>query len=109
MLTECRIFCKKVSWPEQDRQRFGGHDGVVFRRGKVRDAEGVPQDNVFVVDALGGVRGDPGGEVGVCGVGLAARLRNVAAGRMQLVVGVCFRGESVFCTFVHGPDRTHIE
>lgn len=55
----------------------------------MRDAKGVPQDNVLVVDALGWVRGDPGGEIGVRGVGLAIGLRNVAAGGMQLIVGIC--------------------
>lgn len=51
----------------------------------MRDAEGVPEDDVGVVDGLGGCGGDPGGEALRGG---AARLRDVPAGGVDFVVGV---------------------
>jgi len=64
------------------------YDRVVLRRREVRQAERVPEHNVRVVQAGGGVRGDPGREA--LG-GLAGGLGHVAARRVDLVVVVYVR------------------
>lgn len=71
--------------PQQERHGFGGHDGEILGGGEMRDAEGVPEDDVSVVDGVGGRGGDPGGEALRGG---AARLRDVAAGGVDFGVGV---------------------
>lgn len=86
------ILCEEMPRPQQHRHRLRRHDGEVLWRGKVRQPKRVPEHDVRVVDGGGGVRGDPGGEVCVCGVGGAGGLRDVTAGRMDLGVGVWWRG-----------------
>lgn len=83
---QARVPGEEVPGPQQQRHRLGRHDGEVLRRGEVHDAEGVPQDDVRVVDGLGRVGLDPGGQALR---GVAGGLRDVAAGRVDLVVGVC--------------------
>ena len=46
---QCRIPRKEIPRPEQQRHRLGGHDGVILWGWEVRDAEGVPEDDVGVV------------------------------------------------------------
>lgn len=73
-----------MSRAQQQRHGLRRHDGEVFGGREVRDAKGVPEDDVGVVDR-GGAVGDPRGE---SGAGLPRRLRDVAARRVQLVVRV---------------------
>lgn len=63
----------------------------------MREAEGVPEDHVGVVDGVGGRGGNPVGEGGVggrgggwggWGGGVAGGLGDVAAGGVELVVSV---------------------
>ena len=57
----------------------------------MRDAKCVPEDNIRVVNVLIGVLGDPVGETLR---GLAGRLRDMAAGGVELVVLVWFQRSS---------------
>ena len=62
------------------------HHREVLGRGEVREAESVPQHDVFVVEIGGGVGGDPGWEA--LG-GFAGGLWDVAACGVELGVVVC--------------------
>lgn len=53
-----RVLGEEVPRPQEQGHGFGGHDGEVLWRGEVRDAEGVPEHDVGVVDA-GAAVGDP--------------------------------------------------
>lgn len=66
----------------------GNNSREVLGRGEVRQAECMPQHDVGVVDGRRRVRGDPRGQVRVERVRHARCLRNVAAGGMDLRVGV---------------------
>lgn len=57
----------------------------------MRDAEGVPEYNVGVLDTLVGGGFNPFGETPR---GFAGGLRHVAAGGVELVVAICLGGVS---------------
>jgi hypothetical protein len=81
---ERRVLGKEVARAQQQRHGLGRHDGEVFGGGEVRDAEGVPENDVFVGDGCVAV-GDPFGEAFG---GLPGGLGHVAPGGVELVVGV---------------------
>lgn len=78
--------------PQQQADGLGRHDRKVLWGREVRDAEGVPQDDVGIVDA-GVAVGDPLRETQG---GIARRLRDVSAGRVDLVVVVFLVWMSAF-------------
>lgn len=82
---QARIPLKEVARSKQQSHRLGRHNRIVFRSWEVRDAERVPEDDIRVCNRFVGVRLNPRWET--CG-GLARGLRNVAASRMDLLVGV---------------------
>lgn len=65
--------------------RLRRHDGEVFRRWEVREAESVPQHDIFVVEVRARVGGDPGWDA--LG-GFAGGLGHVAPGGVELGVVV---------------------
>jgi hypothetical protein len=81
-----RVAVEEVTRSQHQRHRLGGHDGEVLGGGKVHESKGVPENDVGVGDALLRVGGDPFGKAAA---GRAACLRDVAAGGVDLVVGVC--------------------
>lgn len=90
-----RVLGEEVPRPQEQRHGLCGHDGEVFWGWEVRDAEGVPEHDVGVVD--GGVFvGDP---LGDAAGGLAGGLWDVPAGRVDLLVVVCG-----FVSWEHGRD-----
>lgn len=80
-----RVLEEEISRPQQQSERFGRHDGVVFGRWEVRDPECVPQYDVGVLDALVGRGFDPFGKTAR---GVAGGLGHVPAGGVELVVAV---------------------
>lgn len=84
---------EEIARPQQQGHRLDGHDGVVLGGGEVGDAKGVPEHDVGVGDVFGGVGVDPLGEAHG---GFAGGLGHVAAGGVDLVVGVCVG----WCQFV---------
>lgn len=66
--------------------RLSRHDRVILRRREMRDAKGVPEDHVRVVELALRIGCDPGWDALRW---LARGLRDVAAGWVDLVVGVC--------------------
>ena len=82
---ERRIPHEEVSRAQQQGHRLRRHDGVIFWRREVRDAESVPEHNVFVIDLLGGIGFDP---LRQSHRRLSRGLGNVAASRVDLVIGV---------------------
>ncbi len=52
----------------------------------MHDAKGMPEDDVGVDDGRVWCSGDPGGDAGA---GFAGGLRDVAAGGVEGVVGIC--------------------
>lgn len=86
---------EEVAWTQQERHRLGRHDGEVLRRRDVRHAEGVPEDNVRVVDRLAALA-DP---LRQAARRLPGGLRDVTAGGPELVIRVC--GVVVSCQHLH--------
>jgi len=82
------VLSEEVARPQEEGHGFGGHDGEVFWRGEMRDAEGVPDYDVGVVDGRVAV-GDPFGDAARW---LAGGLGHVSAGGTGLVVGVWIVG-----------------
>jgi hypothetical protein len=81
---QCRIAREEIPGSEEQRHGFCRHDGEVFGGGEVRDAEGVPEDDVGIVDGGVAVRDpfrDAAGRLPRC-------LGDVAAGGEDLVVVV---------------------
>ena len=79
-----RILIKEIPRAQQQRHRLRRHDGEIFRSWEMRDAEGVPEDDVGVVDR-GLAIGDPFGNTPR---GFARGLGHVPAGGVELVVGI---------------------
>ena len=82
---ERRVSQEEVAWSQQQRHGLCRHDGEILGSREVSQAKGVPEDNVFILNVLGGVGVDPQRQA--LG-GLARGLGHVAAGRMNLVVRV---------------------
>ena len=70
------------------------HYGIILGRGKMRQAERVPEHDVGVVERFVWAGGDPGWDALRR---LARGLRHVAAGGMDLVVVVWSRRCQCFC------------
>lgn len=83
---ESGIAQEEVPRSQQHRHGLGGHDRVVLGGGEVRQAECVPEHDVFVLNVLSWVGIDPQRETLRW---LAGRLGHVATGWVDLVVGVC--------------------
>ena len=82
---EGRVAEEEVARSEVQRHWLGRHDGVVFRGREVGDAEGMPEDDVGVLDGVAARVFDPLRET--LG-GFAARLGHMPACGVDLVVGV---------------------
>ena len=87
-----RLIAKMADGGDIHCHRLRRHDGEVLGRREMRQSEGVPQHDVFVVEVCVWVRGDPGGDA--LG-GLAGGLGDVAAGGVELAVFVWRVGVSV--------------
>jgi hypothetical protein len=79
-----RILIKEIPRAQQQRHRLRRHDGEILRSWEVRDTEGVPEDDVGVVDR-GLAIGDPFWDTPRR---LARGLGHVPAGGVELVVGI---------------------
>lgn len=82
---------EEIPRPQQQCHGFRRHDREIFWSGKMGEAESVPEHDVGVCDGSVGRGFDPGWKA--LG-GLAGGLRDVATGRVDLVVGICGRGVS---------------
>ncbi len=82
--------------------RFDGHDGEVFWRREVRNAKGMPEDHVGVVDALVAVLLDPFGKPSG---GVAGGLWHVPARRVDLIVVIWSGGVLATCHAAMTRDR----
>lgn len=79
-----RVVLEEITRPQQQRDRLDGHDGEILGRRDMRDAKGMPEHDVLVVDRLGAVA-DPLRETDG---GVACRLGDVAARGPELVISV---------------------
>ena len=87
---QCRVPSEEVPRTKKQRHRFRRHDGEIFRGREMGQTKGVPQDDIGIVN--GAVRSgcfDPGWNALRR---LARGLWDVAAGRVNLVVGIYSKG-----------------
>lgn len=56
---QCRILEEEIPWSQQQRHRLRRHNRIVFRGREMRDAKGVPEHDIGVVDAFIAMRRHP--------------------------------------------------
>jgi hypothetical protein len=76
---------EKVPRTKQQRHGLSRHDRIIFRRWKVGDSKGMPQDYISIINTGFSILDPFNKSLGR----LTRGLRNVAFSRMDLVIVIC--------------------